>query len=171
MDMDIDPKVCEQLILSRLLLEQPQAQDSAPLSPLHLLHDLMVSYGAAELALAAICIQLDCVPEKKDISLPDYFDSLQKKSRHGVAADSMDYVVELHEVRSDMQLRFRTPDLHRWRRAKAETLEHIREWGELFLGVSLFDLDSVPAEAINTPASAASETGFSESRPRSRAAL
>jgi len=162
MDMDIGQKVCEQLILCRLLLEQPQAQDSAPLSPLHLLHDLMVSYGAAELALAAICVQLDCVPDKKNISLPDYFDSLQKKSRHGIAADSMDYVVELHEVRSDMQLRFRTPDRQRWRRAKAETLEHIGKWGELFLGVSLFDLDSVPAEAIITPASAASETGPSD---------
>jgi Tfp pilus assembly protein PilZ len=162
MDMDIDQKVCEQLILSRQLLEQPQAQDSAPLSPLNLLHGLMVSYGAAELALAAICVQLDCVPEKKNVSLPDYFDALQKKSRHGIAADSMDYVLELHEVRSDMQLRFRIPDLHRWRRAKAETLEHVGEWGKLFLGLSLFDLNSVPAQAINTSASAASETGPSD---------
>jgi len=31
--------------------------------------------------------------------------------------------------------------------------------GKLFLGLSLFDLDSVPAKAINTPASAAPETG------------
>jgi Tfp pilus assembly protein PilZ len=145
MDMDIDQKVSQQLILSRLLLVQLQAQD-----------------GAAELALAAICVQLDCIPDKKNISLPDYFDSLQKKSRHGIAADSMDYVMELHEIRSDIQLRFRTPDRQRWRRAKEETLEHIGKWGELFLGVSLSDLDSVPAEAINTPAPVASETGPSD---------
>jgi len=151
MEIDVDQKVCEQLILSRQLLEQPEAPDSAPLSSVRLLHDLIISHGAAELALAAICVQLDCVPDKKNISLPDYFDSLQQKSHHGGAADAVNYVAELHEVRSEMQLRFRIPDLHRWSRAKAETLEHIGEWSKLFLGLSLFDLDSVPAEASTTP--------------------
>ena len=158
----IDRKVLDQLILSCQLLSKQEGLASAAHDPSQLLRDLLICHGAAELALAAICVQLDCVPDKKNISLPDYFDSLQQKSHHGGAADAVNYVAELHEVRSGMQLRFRIPDLHRWSRAKAETLEHIGEWSKLFLGLSLFDLDSVPAEATNTPDIAASETGRSD---------
>jgi len=98
---------------------------------------------AAELALAAICVQLDCVPDRKYVCLPDYFDSLGKNANAKGAVQEADYVGELHAVRSNAQLRALPVDAWRWSRAKRETLEHVATWCQEFLGLGLFELDSV----------------------------
>jgi Tfp pilus assembly protein PilZ len=146
--MNVSRRVRDQLILSRQLLTTPGPPYSTSSDPSLLARDLIVSYGAAELALAAICVQLDCVPHKKDICLPDYFDSLGKTSPSECAAQEIEYVAELHNVRSNSQLRSLLPDPRRWTRAKEETLEHVTTWCQQFLGVGLFDLDSVPSVTI-----------------------
>jgi PilZ domain len=146
--VNVHHKVCDQLILSRRLLAEPDHQDSTASGPLRLLRDLMVAHGAAELALAAICVQLNCVPDKKDPCLPDYFDSLTRAVHLGSTAQGMEYVMELHRVRFDAQLRFRLPDPGRWTRTREETLERIIGWCRQFLGLSLLDLDSVPTAAL-----------------------
>jgi Tfp pilus assembly protein PilZ len=161
--MNVDPKVREQLTFSRGLLTESEHQDSSR-GPLRLLRDLMVAYGAAELALAAICVQLDCVPGKKDPCLPDYFDSLTQAMHLASAVGEMDYIAELHKVRSDSQLRFRLPDPGRSERAKEETLEHITGWCQQFLGLSLLDLDFVPTSSLFSvpkPAAALKQPGSS----------
>ncbi len=146
--MHVNGRVRDQLILSRQLLTTPNPQYSTSSDPSLLARDLIVSYGAAELALAAICVQLDCVPDKKYICLPDYFDSLGKTSPSECAAQEIDYVAELHGVRSNSQLRSLLPDPRRWTRVKEETLEHVTTWCQQFLGLRLLDLDSVPSVSI-----------------------
>jgi hypothetical protein len=126
--MNVSGRVRDQLILSRQLLTTPDPQDSTSPDPSLLARALIVSYGAAELALAAICVQLDCVPDKKYICLPDYFDSLGKTSHSEGFAQEIDYIAELHNVRSNSQLRSLPPDPRRWTRAKEETLEHVARW-------------------------------------------
>jgi Tfp pilus assembly protein PilZ len=150
--MIVNGRVREQLILSRQLLTTPDPQYSTSSDPSLLMRDLIVSYGAAELALAAICVQLDCVPDKKYICLPDYFDSLGKTSHSECAPQEIDYVAELHNVRSNSQLRSLLPDRRRWTRAKEETLEHVTRWCQQFLGLRICDLDSVQSVSAPLPA-------------------
>jgi Tfp pilus assembly protein PilZ len=150
--MNVSGRVRDQLILSRQLLTTTDPQYSPSSDPSLLARDLIVSYGAAELALAAICVQLDCVPDKKYICLPDYFDSLGKTSHSECAAEEIDYVAELHNVRSNSQLRSLLPDPRRWTRARGETLEHVTRWCQQFLGLRPCDLDSVQSVSVPLPA-------------------
>jgi len=141
--MEVMRRVREQLILSRELLTMPDPPGARSPEPAALARDLIICYGAAELALAAICVQLDCVPDRKYVCLPDYFDSLGKKANAKGAVQEADYVGELHAVRSNAQLRALPVDAWRWSRAKRETLEHVATWCQEFLGLGLFELDSV----------------------------
>jgi Tfp pilus assembly protein PilZ len=146
--MNLTHRVRGQLILSRQLLTRAVYQPVEPGDSSRLAHDLIVCYGAAELALAAICVQLDCLPGKRDICLHDYFDSLRKAVRLDSVAPGMQYVAELHQVRSDSQLRSVPPDPRRWNRAMEETLEQISIWCQHYLDLRLLDLDSVPTISI-----------------------
>jgi Tfp pilus assembly protein PilZ len=142
----IDRKVLDQLILSHQLLSKPQHQaPTAPEAsrPAQVLCDLMICRGAAELALAAICVHLNCVPDKKQIGLTDYFEAIRESTHSASALEGADYVRELEKVRSEAQLRFRRPEPRRWARARQETLEHIACWCHQSLGLNLTDLASV----------------------------
>jgi Tfp pilus assembly protein PilZ len=154
--VNLSRRVRNQLILSEHLLTASEPQGLAPPDPSALARDLIICYGAAELALAAICVQLDCVPDKDEICLPDYFASLRKASDSKCEARDIEYVAELHGVRSSSQLRSLVPDSLRWNRAKQETLERVTGWCQQFLEVSLADLDT----AVSV--SAAEVTGSSE---------
>jgi hypothetical protein len=149
--MDISRRVRDQLILSRQLLTAGDSQYPTSSEPAGLAHYLIICYGAAELALAAICVQLDCVPDKKYICLPDYFDALGKTTRSEYAVQEVDYVAELHTVRSNAQLRSLLPNGARWAEAKKETLEHVTRWCQQFLGAQLFDLDSGESDHASRP--------------------
>jgi Tfp pilus assembly protein PilZ len=157
--MEIMRRVREQLILSRKLLTMPDTPGLTLSDLPALAHDLIVCYGAADLALAAICVQLECVPDRKYICLPDYFDSLQKRAHAKGAGQEVDYVGELHAVRSNAQLRALPVDPRRWSRAKKETLEHVARWCQEFLGLGLFELDSV---AVLPPAKIAQKSAVKE---------
>jgi Tfp pilus assembly protein PilZ len=150
--MSVNPRVRDQLILSRRLLTTRDNPDSGSADPFLLTRDLIVSYGAAELALAAICVQLDCVHDKKSIGMMDYLDSLGKSSHSESAAQEIDYVAELQEVRSNSHLRSLPPDPQRWTRAKEETLEHVTRWCQQFLGLRPADLDPAPSASLTLPA-------------------
>jgi hypothetical protein len=142
--MNVNRDVREQLILSRWLLAKPDWQGSAVPESVRVQHDLIVAYGATELAVAAICVELDCLPDKKDPCLPDYFNSLARAVHLAASEPGADYIAELHTVRSASQLRFRPPDPGRWTRPKEEALEYITRWCQQCLGLSLMDLDPAP---------------------------
>jgi len=157
--MSVNPRVRDQLILSMRLLTTPDIPDSGSADPFLLTRDLIVSYGAAELALAAICVQLDCVPIKKSIDLMDYLDSLGKTSHSESAGQEIDYVAELQKVRSNSHLRSLPPDPQRWARAKEETLEHVTRWCQQFLGLRPADLGTTSSALLTLPASSLELTG------------
>jgi Tfp pilus assembly protein PilZ len=146
--MNLTHRVRGQLILSRQLLTRSLYEPVEPGDSSRLAHDLIVCYGAAELALAAICTQLDCLPGKRDICLHDYFDSLSKAVRLNSVAPGSQYVAELHQVRSDSHLRSLPPDARRWNRAMEETLEQISMWCQTYLDLRLLDLDAVPTISV-----------------------
>jgi Tfp pilus assembly protein PilZ len=149
----IDRKVLDQLILSHQLLSKPLHQvPTTPEAgrPAQLLRDLMICRGAAELALAAICVHLNCVPDKKEIGLTDYFEAIRKTTHPASALQGADYVAELQKARSESQLRFRLPEPRRWARAKEETLEHVTSWCQQSLGLNLADLASVVAPVLTS---------------------
>jgi Tfp pilus assembly protein PilZ len=141
--MEVMRRVREQLILSRQLLTMPDPSGATSPDPAALARDLIICYGAAELALAAICVHLDCMPDRKYICLPDYFDALTKRAHAKTTVQEADYVGELHTVRSNAHLRALPVDARRWSRAKKETLEHIARWCQQFLGLDFFELDAV----------------------------
>jgi Tfp pilus assembly protein PilZ len=145
--MNIDNAVRAQLALSRELLIDTENYRSVPRDGLALLRDLIVVRSTAELALAAICIQLDCVPSKKDSSLADYLDSANKALHLAAITQETTYVAELQEVRSDLQLRFRLPDPRRWTRVNEEALNHIALWCHQFLGINLLELELPPIDS------------------------
>ena len=160
----IDPKVANELVLVRELLEIDDVEDSVTRSPTQLVQDLIVCHGTAELALSAICVELDCVPDKKDIRLVDYVDSLKKTAVPGtfnVKGDPSSrpmpdallpetgFFVELQQARTESQTRFHLPHPHRWLHAKQQTLEHIAKLCRQVLGIDLSQL--APSAALLAP--------------------
>jgi Tfp pilus assembly protein PilZ len=162
--MIVDHKIREQLFLSRDLLSETAHQDTATPGPLRLLRDLIVAHGAIELALAAICIQLDCLPNKKDPRLPDYLDSLARAMHVAPDEKEVVYVAELYRALIDSQLRFRLPDPGRWARAKEEALEHIASWCQQFLGLGVLDLESSAAARLDPHVAASEQVRVAEQR-------
>jgi Tfp pilus assembly protein PilZ len=128
---------------------------------LQLLEELMVCYGAAELALAAMCVHLDCVPDKRNICLLDYFDSLKCVAHPLSAMPGADYVADLEKARSESQLRCHLPSADRWEHAKVETLAHISIWCRECIGLNITDLASAPKQpaANSSPEGSASLKG------------
>jgi Tfp pilus assembly protein PilZ len=159
--VNVSRRVRDQLILSRQLLTAPEPRPPGLSGPTLLVRDLIVCYGAAELALAAICVHLDCLPDKREICLPDYFAALRTPGSEDGALDK-EYVAELHGVRSGSQLRSLVPDSRRWNRAKQETLEHITRWCQQFLGVSLSNLEAGSSASVAEGADSSEDPAFNE---------
>jgi Tfp pilus assembly protein PilZ len=160
--VNVSRRVRDQLVLSKQLLATLEAEPSSLPDTTFLARDLIVCYGGAELALAAICVQLDCVPDKREICLPDYFGSLRKASNSECEVSDIAFVGELHGTRSDSQLRSLAPDARRWRRAKQETLERVTRWCQQFLGVSLCDLEAGSMEPAADAGESAGDSAAKE---------
>jgi Tfp pilus assembly protein PilZ len=147
--MNVSHRVRQQLILSKQLLTSAEASASISSDVAMLARDLIVCYGAAELAVAAICARLDCLPDKREICLPDYFAALRRRRDSQCEAQDVEFVAELHGVRANSQLRSMQPDPRRWKRVRQETVEHVARWCQQFLGLNLLGLDS--AQTVTAP--------------------
>lgn len=155
--MNVSHRVRQQLILTRQLLTSTETAASTSSDAVVLARDLIVCYGAAELALAAICVQLDCIPDKREICLPDYFAALQRGPDSQWEKQDVEYVAELQGARAKSQLRSLPPDPRRWKRVKQETLEHVAKWCQQFLGLDLLGLDSAQTVMAAPPADSSEE--------------
>lgn len=140
----IDQKTKNQLILCRELLSASPILSVSPTA--QILHDLIVSYGAVELALAAICVELNCVPDKKDLCLRDYFSALQKACLPASPIAGAEFMELLHRARCQSQLRFHAPDRLRFERAKEEMLKHVSAWCRQCLSVDFLALTILTRE-------------------------
>ncbi len=141
----IDPKIEDRLILCRDVLTKPQASGTSQ-SP-ELLQNLILCRGIAELALAAICVHLDCVPDKKTVYLSDYFVSLAKTSlaKTTTATPAIaggEFLAELDHAICESQFRFHLPAASRWTRVHEETLELVSGWCRQTLHIDLFALEN-----------------------------
>lgn len=135
--MSVTESVRHRLRLSRELLTG--AASCAPMSdhPQRVACDLIISHDAATLALAAICQQLGRTPNKTRDSLLDYLVWLRSSNHPDKTPPGMDYCVDLHQARIELQDRYLLPSPDRWTRVKAVTLEYIEDWSRRYLGMEL----------------------------------
>jgi PilZ domain-containing protein len=96
-----------------------------PATPQQLACELLLSHDAATLALGAICHQLGRPSDKIRDSLPDYLVWLRGSVRPEKTPPGMDYFIELHQARIELQDRYLLPAADRWIRVQSVTLEHI----------------------------------------------
>ena len=141
------------LHLSRLLLER-ERNDAMNASGTA--QDVIVSHEAAVLALTAICDQMDCLPHKSRVSLPDYLECLRKLRASTLTADEIEFFLDLHKTCVDVQNRAILPESQRWQRVQDSTFAHLDRLSTNLLNVSLSRLDSEPGQL---PAAAASPSG------------
>src|SRR5437868_10637629 len=110
------------LHLSRLLLER-ERNDAMNASGTA--QDVIVSHEAAVLALTAICDQMACLPHKSRVSLPDYLECLRKLNPAKLTADAVEFFLDLHKTRVDVQNRAIQPEPQRWERAQEATFAQL----------------------------------------------
>ncbi|HET7442668.1 MAG TPA: PilZ domain-containing protein [Terriglobales bacterium] len=87
--------------------------------------EIIVSHEATLLALAAFCDQLDCLPHKAHAGLPDYLDGLKKLRSSQPDDQDIQFFLDLHKARVDMQNRAILPDADKWHAARSTTLQHV----------------------------------------------
>ena len=73
--MPLKPEVLDRLLLSKSFLEKIRFQPVASHDRHTLAANIIAAHDAAELAIAGICDQLGCLPQKGDKYLMDYFTS------------------------------------------------------------------------------------------------
>jgi hypothetical protein len=153
--------VRNRLSLSRELLTGV----TAPATPQQLACELILSHDAASFALGAICQQLGRPSDKIRDSLPDYLVWLRSSSRPEKSPPGMDYLVELHQARIELQDRYLLPAADRWASVRLVTLEHIENCILRYLASQPSPTDSSKKTAV-APASASASTATDESQRR-----
>ena len=134
----IDQTIKEQLILCREILAGPQPSPGS--SRAQRLQDLIICHGVAKTVLAAICIQLDCVPDKKQIGLQDYFFSLARFSSPVLPLAGGEFIAALEGARCETELGLHLPAANYWTDIRETTLKSVSEWCRLTLNVELREL-------------------------------
>ena len=138
--MPLKPEVIDRLLLSKAFLERIRYQPVEAKDRHTLAANIIASHDAAELAIAAICDELGCLPKNMSKSyLMDYFDPLekaQKKSAHG-----REYFRQLNGVRNLLKHQGLYPDAKQWSRVGEIVFQHVNKWCWDFLTTSFADLD------------------------------
>ena len=73
--MPLKPEVLDRLLLSKSFLEKIRFQPVAVHDRHTLAANIIAAHDAAELAIASVCDQLGCLPQKGASFLMDYFES------------------------------------------------------------------------------------------------
>jgi hypothetical protein len=127
--------------------------------PLQLACNIILAHDAATLALAAICQELGRTSNKNKDSILDYLVWLRSSIRPEKSPPGMDYFVELHQARLELQDRYLLPSPERWARVRSVTLEHIDGWTTHYLSADLPPCGCAqitPAAPSSAPANPAS---------------
>jgi len=156
LDKSIKPAVRHQLLFSQELLSNSDYRNSADGDLQRLAHDVILSDDAAELAVAAICLQLGWAAHTRRPSVTDYFGWLSQRGGSGGSVPGVDYLTELHKTRMNLQNRFILPDPKRWEGVKEATLGFIGTWCGKYLHAHLRKPDlKQPAPKPGTQTAAA----------------
>src|SRR6202521_316265 len=137
--MPLNPEALDRLLLSKSFLEKIRFQPVAVHDRHTLAANIIAAHDAAELAIAGVCDQLGCLPQKGVSYLMDYFESY-KGARH---ADlyARDYFRNLNSTRNLLKHQGLFPDARQWSRVGETVFQHITKWCWDDLTESFAELD------------------------------
>ena len=137
----IADSVHHRLDLSRHLLSASLTSTS-----LQLACELILAHDAATFALAAICQHLGRPSDKIHDSLPDYLVWLRGHARPERTPPGMDFFVELHQARIELQDRSLFPQPAHWAHVRSAVLEHIEQCTRRYLSLQPRQAPPLPAD-------------------------
>jgi hypothetical protein len=136
---ELKPEVLDRLLLSKSFLEKIRFQPVAVHDRYTLASNIIAAHDAAEMAVAGICDQVGCLPQKGASYLMDYFE-FYKKTR-GVDLHAREYFRNLNTARNSLKHQGLFPDAKQWSRVGESVFQHITEWCWDNLTLSFSDLD------------------------------
>jgi hypothetical protein len=139
--MPLKPEVLERLLLSKSFLEKIRFQPVAIHDRHTIALNIISSHDAAELAIAAICDQLGCLPQKGTSYLMDYFAPLKDKLQLTTDVHGKDYFRNLNNTRALLKHQGLYPDARQWSRVGETVFQHLGNWCLDYLQIQFSDLD------------------------------
>lgn len=137
--MPLKPEVLDRLLLSKSFLQKIRFQPVALHDRNTLAANIIAAHDAAELAIAGICDQLNCLPQKGVSYLMDYFESFRNVRNEEVHA--REYFRNLNATRALLKHQGLFPDARQWARVGELVFSHITKWCWDYLGESFAELD------------------------------
>jgi hypothetical protein len=137
--MPLKAEVLDRLLLSKSFLERIRYQPVASHDRHTLASNIIAAQDSAELAVAAICDQLGCLPQNRNSYLMDYFDSF--KNARNAELHGREYFRNLNATRSLLKHQGLFPDSRQWARVGGTVFQYITRWCSDNLGESFAELD------------------------------
>jgi hypothetical protein len=137
--MPLKPEVLDRLLLSKSFLEKIRFQPVAAHDRHTLAANIIAAHDAAELALAGVCDQLGCLPQKGSSYLMEYFESY--KAARGRDLYARDYFRNVNSTRNSLKHQGLFPDAKQWSRVGETVFQHITKWCWDDLTESFSELD------------------------------
>ncbi len=137
--MPLKPEVLDRLLLSKSFLEKIRFQPVAVHDRHTLAANIIAAHDAAELAIASVCDQLGCLPQKGASYLMDYFESYKKTRGNDLHAK--EYFRNLNTARNSLKHQGLFPDAKQWSRVGEFVFQHITKWCWDDLQQSFAELD------------------------------
>jgi hypothetical protein len=137
--MPLKPEVLDRLLLSKSFLEKIRFQPVAVHDRHTLAANIIAAHDAAELAIAGVCDELGCLPQKGSSYLMDYFESYKKARNSDIYA--REYFRNLNSARNLLKHQGLFPDSRQWSRVGETVFQHITKWCWDDLTESFAELD------------------------------
>jgi hypothetical protein len=137
--MPLKPEVLDRLLLSKSFLEKIRFQPVALHDRHTLAANIIAAHDAAELAIASVCDQLGCLPQKGASYFMDYFESYKSARRTDLHA--REYFRNLNSARNMLKHQGLFPDARQWSRVGETVFQHITKWCWDDLTESFAELD------------------------------
>ncbi len=126
-------------VVAKGLLEKIRFLPSARPDRISLAQAVLAAHDAAELASAAVARHLNCLPDSQKIYLMDILSAIKKNQ--GAVVAGRDYFSQLNSVRNSLKHQGIFANQQDWYRVGERTYDHVSEWCQQYLGLSLNELD------------------------------
>lgn len=127
----------DRLLLAKSYLDRTRTQQMNSATAYSVAEHILSAHDAAELGIAAICHELDCLPNKKEFI--SYFDELARTT--GSAVKYRGYMLTLNGVRVNLKHFGTRPDPKQWANVTQTTYDYISDWCTEYLQLTFEDLD------------------------------
>jgi hypothetical protein len=122
--MQLKSEVLERLLLSKAFLDRIRFQPVAVHDRHTLASNIVTAHDSAEFAIASICDQLNCLPQKGTSYLMNYLDSLKTSQHPGADVSARGYFRDLNDVRNLVKHQGLFPDGRQWARVGETVFQH-----------------------------------------------